>query len=104
MFDDVYIVWVFVCFFGVCCMIGQLLCGLIFEMEFLVLKCLQIFVVYCVMDECQCGIGVFSVLFCDVLDIGVLLVDGDCDVVFDVLMCNVCVWVLYECLGFVVLL
>lgn len=43
-------------------------------------------------------------LFCDVLDIGVLLVDGDCDVVFDVLMCNVCVWVLYECLGFVVLL
>lgn len=90
-------------FFGVRRTIGQLLRGLILETEIPAPKRSQILVAHCATDERQRGTGVFSALFRDALDTGVLPADGDRDVVLDVLTRNVRARALYERLGFVAL-
>ncbi|CAR53543.1 GNAT family N-acetyltransferase [Burkholderia cenocepacia] len=103
MFDDLHVVWALSRFFGVRRTIGQLLRGLILETEIPAPKRSQILVAHCATDERQRGTGVFSALFRDALDTGVLPADGDRDVVLDVLTRNVRARALYERLGFVAL-
>ncbi|RKU03681.1 N-acetyltransferase [Burkholderia sp. Nafp2/4-1b] len=103
MFDDVHIVWALARFFGVRRTIGQLLRGLVLETEIPAPKRSQILIAHCATDERQRGKGIFTALFRDAFDAGVLPGDDSRDIVLDVLTRNARARALYERLGFTAL-
>ncbi|TCW78818.1 N-acetyltransferase [Burkholderia sp. SRS-46] len=102
MFDDIFVVWGLLRFFGPCHIVRRLLRGLVLKSELPAPKRSQCLIAHCATDERYRGRGISSALLDDALRAGVLPLDrGRQEVVLDVLTSNVRARALYERLGFV---
>lgn len=100
-FDDPHVALMLLLFFGLRRTIGMLLRGLVLESELPAPKSSQTLIAHCATDPDWQGTGIFTALFNDALQLGMLHDGADRQVVLDVLLTNPRAHALYRRLGFV---
>lgn len=100
-FDDPHVALMLLLFFGVRRTIAMLLRGLVLESELPAPKKSQTLIAHCATDEAMRSTGVFSALFGNTSQAGLLGEGAGRQVVLDVLVSNTRAYELYRRLGFV---
>jgi ribosomal protein S18 acetylase RimI-like enzyme len=100
-FDDPHVALMLLLFFGIRRTIGMLLRGLVLESELPAPKSPQTLIAHCATHEAMRGTGVFTALFSNTRDAGLMGEGPGRQIVLDVLVSNTRAYDLYRRLGFV---